>query len=164
MLRWALYEAAPEPTWLCASPPAVLLGDAAHAVAPDVGRGANEALLDAWCLATELCRPGSTLLGAAAAYEPTAHTSARTPHPATRPLLTAARALCGRYEAERHAATSELMAESCKQMATFCDADAGRFRAAELCVPRIGLMEHGLGAELSREPAPQAWPACVQIV
>lgn len=46
----------------------VLLGDAAHAMAPNVGQGANSALVDAAVMLDEL-RRGSTLADGLAAYE-----------------------------------------------------------------------------------------------
>jgi 2-polyprenyl-6-methoxyphenol hydroxylase-like FAD-dependent oxidoreductase len=46
----------------------VLVGDAAHAMAPNLGQGANSALVDAAVLLDEL-RRGDTLAGALAAYQ-----------------------------------------------------------------------------------------------
>src|SRR5690606_18163758 len=46
----------------------VLVGDAAHAMAPNLGQGANSALVDAAALVDELARPGD-LEGALAAYD-----------------------------------------------------------------------------------------------
>ncbi|MFG1998347.1 FAD-dependent oxidoreductase [Spirillospora sp. NPDC048911] len=47
----------------------VLLGDAAHAMAPHLAQGANSALLDAFALTEELSRSGATIENALAAYE-----------------------------------------------------------------------------------------------
>ncbi|MDF2773633.1 MAG: putative monooxygenase [Geminicoccaceae bacterium] len=46
----------------------VLLGDAAHAMAPNLGQGANSALVDAAALLDELCR-ARTIEGALGAYD-----------------------------------------------------------------------------------------------
>ncbi|WP_435198189.1 FAD-dependent monooxygenase [Janibacter sp. GS2] len=50
--RWALMRRPPLPTWHRGR--VVLLGDAAHALVPHHGQGANQAIEDTWALAEEL--------------------------------------------------------------------------------------------------------------
>jgi len=66
--RWGIYEHAPKRTWISPSGRAVLLGDAAHAMAPFMGLGAQAAMLDAEALAEELAR-GQPLAESLRAYE-----------------------------------------------------------------------------------------------
>jgi 2-polyprenyl-6-methoxyphenol hydroxylase-like FAD-dependent oxidoreductase len=46
----------------------VLLGDAGHAMSPQLGQGANLALLDAWCLAASLAEHDGDVSAALARY------------------------------------------------------------------------------------------------
>ncbi len=50
--QWGLYDRDPLPTWTCGR--LALLGDAAHAMLPHMGQGANQSLEDAFALATAL--------------------------------------------------------------------------------------------------------------
>ena len=54
--------------WMSPGGAMVLVGDAAHAMPPFLGQGANQALQDAWCLAESLSQAGSVQAGVAA-YE-----------------------------------------------------------------------------------------------
>ncbi|UGQ09005.1 FAD-dependent monooxygenase [Yinghuangia sp. ASG 101] len=60
--------------WTATPPPALhvgrvaLLGDAAHAMTPNLGQGGNQALEDAVELATVLARDGADVIGALSAY------------------------------------------------------------------------------------------------
>lgn len=55
--RWALMRRPPIRTWHRGR--VVLLGDAAHALVPHHGQGANQSIEDTWVLAEELARVGS---------------------------------------------------------------------------------------------------------
>merc|ERR1711988_1898746 len=54
VMRWGIYEHEPKPTWISPGGKVVLLGDAAHAMAPFLGQGAQCAMLDAHVLAKEI--------------------------------------------------------------------------------------------------------------
>jgi len=54
VMRWGIYETGPKPSWTSSTGRIVLLGDAAHAMAPFWGMGAQAAMLDAHVLASEL--------------------------------------------------------------------------------------------------------------
>jgi 2-polyprenyl-6-methoxyphenol hydroxylase-like FAD-dependent oxidoreductase len=92
ILRHDVYVAPALPTHVSGN--AVLIGDAAHAMTPDLGRGACEALIDAVTLA-ECLRAASTVADGLAAYD-----SRR--RPATRRLSRMA-AAAGRLTRVRHA-------------------------------------------------------------
>merc|ERR1711995_300064 len=49
-----VYEHSATAPWVSKGGRAVLLGDAAHAMAPFLGQGANQAIQDAYCLADRL--------------------------------------------------------------------------------------------------------------
>lgn len=66
--RWGIFEHGIKPSWISAGGKTVLLGDAAHAMAPFLGLGAQTAMLDAQVLAARLAEEGS-LADALAAYE-----------------------------------------------------------------------------------------------
>eukprot|EP00928_Gymnodinium_smaydae_P031984 TRINITY_DN23294_c0_g2_i1.p1 TRINITY_DN23294_c0_g2~~TRINITY_DN23294_c0_g2_i1.p1 ORF type:complete len:425 (+),score=52.04 TRINITY_DN23294_c0_g2_i1:107-1381(+) len=68
VMRWGIYEHEPKPTWISPGGKLVLLGDAAHAMAPYAGQGAQCAMLDALCLAKELMQDKS-VSDALRAYE-----------------------------------------------------------------------------------------------
>lgn len=70
--------------------PAILTGDAAHAMCPNLGRGACESLVDAAALATELNRlpPNGSVTSALTAYAKTRQTPARRIQLASRAVLT----------------------------------------------------------------------------
>ena len=57
--RWGLFTLPPLTRW--SRGPVVLLGDAAHAMLPHQGQGANQAIEDAFVLAEELGRAGDVL-------------------------------------------------------------------------------------------------------
>ncbi|KAI0769448.1 FAD/NAD-P-binding domain-containing protein [Trametes elegans] len=68
--KWALHELKPLPFYVHG--PVVLLGDAAHAMTPNQGAGAGQAIEDAFILAELLGHPSTTLSslsGALAVYE-----------------------------------------------------------------------------------------------
>jgi 2-polyprenyl-6-methoxyphenol hydroxylase-like FAD-dependent oxidoreductase len=54
VMRWGIYETGLKPSWTSSVGKIVLLGDAAHAMAPFLGMGAQSAMLDAHVLASEL--------------------------------------------------------------------------------------------------------------
>jgi len=66
--RWGIFEHAPKRSWISPGGRTVLLGDAAHAMAPFLGLGAQAAMLDAEALAEELAR-GRPLADALREYE-----------------------------------------------------------------------------------------------
>jgi salicylate hydroxylase len=66
--KWGIYEHGIKPSWISAGGKIVLLGDAAHAMAPFLGLGAQTAMLDAQALAAELAR-AEPLADALLAYE-----------------------------------------------------------------------------------------------
>jgi len=68
IMRWGIYEHEPKPTWISPGGKVALLGDAAHAMAPYLGQGAQSAMLDAHALATEICQD-QPLAKALQAYE-----------------------------------------------------------------------------------------------
>jgi salicylate hydroxylase len=49
-LRWGLYDRDPLPRWTCGR--LALLGDAAHAMLPHMGQGANQSIEDGMAMAT----------------------------------------------------------------------------------------------------------------
>merc|ERR1712075_1319 len=57
----------PLDTWSSPSGKVVLVGDAAHAMPPFLGQGANQAMQDAYCLASELKAVGAEHAGIAEA-------------------------------------------------------------------------------------------------
>merc|ERR1712048_919704 len=59
VMRWGIYEHGLKPSWASPGGKIVLLGDAAHAMAPYLGMGAQSALLDAHVLAHELGQNGA---------------------------------------------------------------------------------------------------------
>jgi salicylate hydroxylase len=66
--RTALYDRDPLPTWTCGR--LTLLGDAAHAMLPHLGQGANQSIEDGMALATMLANTDhSTVLAGLLAYE-----------------------------------------------------------------------------------------------
>ncbi|HUC52341.1 MAG TPA: FAD-dependent monooxygenase [Xanthobacteraceae bacterium] len=66
--RWALYDRDPLPCWTKGS--LTLLGDAAHAMLPHLGQGANQSIEDGITLATLLARAdGNSVPAALATYE-----------------------------------------------------------------------------------------------
>jgi len=67
--RWGIFEHAPKRSWISPGGRIVLLGDAAHAMAPFLGLGAQAAMLDAEALAEELARGRPLLAEALRAYE-----------------------------------------------------------------------------------------------
>jgi len=68
VMRWGIYENEPKPTWISPGGKVALLGDAAHAMAPYLGQGAQCAIVDSHVLTTELLRE-QPLADALAAYE-----------------------------------------------------------------------------------------------
>lgn len=68
VMRWGIYEHEPKPTWISSRGKVVLLGDAAHAMAPYLGQGAQSAMLDAHALAKEFLK-NQQLAEALQAYE-----------------------------------------------------------------------------------------------
>lgn len=65
--RWALYDRDPLPTWTNGR--LTLLGDAAHAMLPHLGQGANQSIEDGAALAAILEAAGDHIPEALAAYE-----------------------------------------------------------------------------------------------
>lgn len=65
--RWALYDRDPIPTW--SNGRLTLLGDAAHAMLPHLGQGANQSIEDGAALASILEAAGDRIPEALAAYE-----------------------------------------------------------------------------------------------
>ena len=60
VFKWGMYQSPQMPTWIAADGGAVLLGDAAHAMAPFTGQGASSAIRDGLCLGELLAtRPAS---------------------------------------------------------------------------------------------------------
>ncbi|CAH0043197.1 unnamed protein product [Clonostachys rhizophaga] len=68
---WAFYGLPPLPSWLSESKRIILVGDAAHAIPPTAGQGANQAFEDVRSLATVLSRlsPDVPLERAAARWQ-----------------------------------------------------------------------------------------------
>merc|ERR1712070_235489 len=66
-MKWGIYEHAAKPSWISPKSRMVLLGDAAHAMAPYLGKGAQAAMIDAQVLAQQLLE--KPLSDALAAYE-----------------------------------------------------------------------------------------------
>jgi FAD-dependent urate hydroxylase len=73
--RIPIHDLDPLPTWRCG--PVVLLGDAAHTMAPDLGQGGCQALEDAWVLSHYLTATTRGVPDALARYE-----AERMPHTA----------------------------------------------------------------------------------
>lgn len=65
--RWALYDRNPLPSWTNGR--LTLLGDAAHAMLPHLGQGANQSIEDGAALASILEKAGDRIPEALAAYE-----------------------------------------------------------------------------------------------
>ena len=54
VFKWGMFQSPDRATWISPHQRVVLLGDAAHAMAPFTGQGACSAIQDSQCLATEL--------------------------------------------------------------------------------------------------------------
>jgi len=68
VMRWGIFEHGLKPSWCSPTGRVVLLGDAAHAMAPFRGLGAQSAMLDAQALASQLTQSQSLTM-ALSAYE-----------------------------------------------------------------------------------------------
>jgi len=68
VMKWGIYEHAQKPTWISPGSKIVLTGDAAHAMAPYLGLGAQSAMIDADVLVKELLKETS-LAESLLAYE-----------------------------------------------------------------------------------------------
>ena len=68
VFKWGMFQSPASASWISPHGRAVLLGDAAHAMAPFTGQGAGSAIQDGLCLGT-LLADGEAAVGALQKYE-----------------------------------------------------------------------------------------------
>lgn len=127
--RWALYDREPQRTWSAGR--VTLLGDAAHAMLPHHGQGANQALEDAVVLAHLLARTDT------AGVPPALRAYERLRRPRTRLLQTGSRKNAG-----------------CFQLPDGPEADARNIRLATLPDDLAWIHGHDTLGSLRSAPAP----------
>lgn len=142
MIRIGLFRHEPLHTW--SKGRFVLMGDAAHAMLPFTGQGANAAIADAWCLASRLA-----LVGASEGEVPTLEAALQA------------------FERRRRPQTDALMAAGAQMAATHVAVRRLRAQGAGLTAPASRHQQrHLISATAQHKPARAGalWPAlCAAI-